>query len=171
MFMYIKCRVKNISNAQFSGWRQQKLQKKNIYTKGPQRNSSIMSVILTSASSQAFFNLLFWHHTSTWLFFSRPAPPTCSVSLHGVPDVAVEVVVTSQQQTAGARESHGGDATDDVVMAVEAELLVCTQVKQPAGGIIGACGEGAAVGKELRRSTGGWVKKKTLIRGGKWIQV
>lgn len=36
-------------------------------------------------------------------------------------------------------------------MAVEAELLVCTQVKQPAGGVVGACGEGAAVGKELRR--------------------
>lgn len=29
-------------------------------------------------------------------------PPTCSVSLHGVPDVAVKVIVASQQQTAGA---------------------------------------------------------------------
>lgn len=97
------------------------------------------------------------HHTGTQLF---PAPPTCSVSLHGVPDVAVKVIVTSQQQTAGARESHGGDATDDVVMAVEAELLVCTQVKQPAGGVVGACGEGAAVGKELRRSTGRWMRSR-----------
>ncbi|TNN72473.1 hypothetical protein EYF80_017249 [Liparis tanakae] len=51
-------------------------------------------------------------------------------------DVAVEVIITGQQQTAGARESHGGDATNDVVVAVEAELLVGTQVKQPAGGVV-----------------------------------
>ncbi|KAG7223246.1 hypothetical protein INR49_015602 [Caranx melampygus] len=56
--------------------------------------------------------------------FILSAPPTCSVPLHGVPDVAVEVIVTSQQQAARAGESHGGDTTDDVVMAVEAELLV-----------------------------------------------
>lgn len=81
---------------------------------------------------------------------TRLSPPTCPVSLHGIPDVAVEVVVTSQKQTARARESHRGDTADDVIMAVEAELLVGTQVKQPASGIIGARGEGAAVGKELR---------------------
>jgi len=61
---------------------------------------------------------------------------TCSVSLHGVPDVAVEVIITGQQQTAGAREGHGGDATNDVVVAVDAELLVGAQVKQPAGGVV-----------------------------------
>ena len=84
--------------------------------------------------------------------FLSPAPPTCSVSLHGVPDVAVEVVVTSQQQAAGARESHGSDAADDVVVTVDAELLVRAQVEQPAGGVVRACGEGAPVGEELRRS-------------------
>lgn len=85
---------------------------------------------------------------------ARPGPPTCSVSLHGVPDVAVKVVITRQQQTSGAREGHRRDAADDVVVAIEAELLVGTQVEQPAGGVVGACGEGAAVGKELRRGAG-----------------
>lgn len=101
---------------------------------------------------------------------ARLRPPTCSVSLHGVPDVAVKVVITSQQQTAGAREGHRRDAADDVVVAIEAELLVRTQVEQPAGGVVGACGEGAAVGKELRRGTGisvdtsrGWRKTGDII--------
>lgn len=89
--------------------------------------------------------------TSVRNCFLSPVPPTCSVSLHGVPDVAVKVVITGKQQTAGARESHGGDATDDVVVTVDAELLVCAQVEQPAGGVVGACGEGATVGEELRR--------------------
>lgn len=43
---------------------------------------------------------------------------TCSVSLHGVPDVAVKVVVSSEQQAARAGEGHRGDATDDVIMRV-----------------------------------------------------
>lgn len=77
--------------------------------------------------------------------------PTCSVPLHGVPDVAVKVIVARQQQAAGARESHRGDAADDVVVAVDAELLVCAQVKQPAGGVIRACSKSAAIGKELQR--------------------
>lgn len=34
-------------------------------------------------------------------------------------------------------------------MAVEAQLLVGAQVEQPAGGVVGACGEGAAVGEKL----------------------
>ena len=83
------------------------------------------------------------------------APPTCSVALHGVPDVAVEVVVAGQQQAAGAGERHGGDAADDVVVGVQAELLVRPQVKQPAGGVVRARGEGTAVGEELGTTGGG----------------
>lgn len=92
------------------------------------------------------FSRLFMLHLSPQL---HAFLPTCSVSLHGVPNVAIEVIVAGQQQTAGARESHGGDATDDVVVAVDAELLVCAQVEQPAGGVVGTRGEGASVWKEL----------------------
>lgn len=69
--------------------------------------------------------------------------------LHGVPDVAVEVVVTSQQQPAGLGECDAGDATDDVVVAVERQLLVCSDVKQTASCVIGACGESKPVREEL----------------------
>lgn len=80
--------------------------------------------------------------------------PTCPVALHGVPDVAVEVVVSGQQQAPGVGERHGRDATDDVVVGVQAELLVRPQVEQPAGGVVRARGEGTAVGEELWGRTG-----------------
>lgn len=96
-------------------------------------------------------------HLKPLFLFAGSCPPTCSVSLHGVPDVAVKVIIASQQQAARTWESHRGDATDDVIVAVEAELLVCTQVEQPAGGVVRTRGEGATVGEELRRSAGEWM--------------
>ena len=71
------------------------------------------------------------------------------LGLHGVPDVAVEVVVPGQQQTAGPGEGHAGDAADDVVVAVERQLLVCSDVKQAASRVIGARSEGKAIREEL----------------------
>lgn len=61
---------------------------------------------------------------------------TCTLSFQSVPDVAVEVIVASQEQTAALRERHGRNAADYVVVAVHHQLLVSTQVKQPAGGVV-----------------------------------
>lgn len=74
---------------------------------------------------------------------------TCSLPFQSVPNVAVEVVVSSQQQASALGEGHGSDATDDVVVAVHHQLLVSTQVKQPAGGVIGACAKCIPVGEKL----------------------
>lgn len=74
---------------------------------------------------------------------------TCTVALHGIPDVAVEVVIASEQQPAAAREGNRGDAADDVVVGIHEELLVGPQIKEAARSIIGARGEGVAVGEEL----------------------
>ena len=74
---------------------------------------------------------------------------TCAVGLEGVPHVAVEVVVAGEQQAATLGERHGGDAADDVVVRVHHQLLVGAQVEQPAGGVVGARGEGVAIGEEL----------------------
>ena len=71
------------------------------------------------------------------------------LGLHGVPHVAVEVVVPGQQQTAGLGEGHAGDAADDVVVAVEGQLLVRSDVEQAAGRVVGARGEGEAIREEL----------------------
>ena len=77
---------------------------------------------------------------------------TCTLSLQGVPDVAVEVIVAGQEQSATLGESHGGDAADDVVVAVHHQLLVGTQVKQPAGGIIRACAKSIPIGEKLQET-------------------
>lgn len=75
---------------------------------------------------------------------------TCTLAFQSVPDVAVEVIVAGQEQSATLGESHGGDAADDVVVAVHHQLLVGTQVKQPAGGIIRACAKCIPIGEKLR---------------------
>ena len=69
--------------------------------------------------------------------------------LHGVPDVAVEVVIAGQQEPAGPGEGDGGDAADDVVVAVQRQLLVSPDVKETTGCVVRAGGEGESIGEEL----------------------
>ena len=81
-----------------------------------------------------------------------PVPPlTCPLGTQGVPDVAVEVVIAGQEEPAGLAERHAGDAADDVVMAVDRELLVRADVEHPTGGVIRSGGEGVTVREELQR--------------------
>lgn len=61
---------------------------------------------------------------------------TNTLALHGVPDIAVEVVIARKEQAAAEGEGHGCDATDDALMGVGGQLLICPQVKQAAGGIV-----------------------------------
>lgn len=79
----------------------------------------------------------------------RNATRTRSVSFHGVPDVTVEVVVAGQQEAPRTWERHWSDPTDDVIVRVQAELLVRPQVEQAARGVVWTGGEGAATGEEL----------------------
>lgn len=71
---------------------------------------------------------------------------TCLVCFERVPDIAVEVGLPGKQQ-APAFGGHRGDPAYDV-MGIGHELLVCKEVKQPAGGIIRAGGRRVAVRKE-----------------------
>ena len=59
------------------------------------------------------------------------------------------VIVTGDQQPTGPTEGHGGDAADDVVVAVQRQLLVCSDVKQATGGVIRAGGEGKSIWEKL----------------------
>ena len=61
---------------------------------------------------------------------------TCSLSPHTVPDIAIEIIITSQQKTTRLGEGYRSDPTDNVVMGVHAQLLVSTNVKQTTSGII-----------------------------------
>ena len=72
-----------------------------------------------------------------------------SLGLHGVPDVAVEVIVAGEQEPAGLAERDAGDATDDVVVGVDGQLLITTYVEHPAGGVITASSKSEAIGEKL----------------------
>lgn len=61
---------------------------------------------------------------------------THALALHGVPHIAVEVVVAREEQAAAEREGHRRDAADDALVGVGGQLLVGPQVKQAAGGIV-----------------------------------
>lgn len=61
---------------------------------------------------------------------------TCAVGFESIPHVAVEIVVAGEQQASAFGKGHGGDPTDDVVVRINHQLLIGTQVKQPAGGVI-----------------------------------
>lgn len=75
---------------------------------------------------------------------------THSLALHGVPDIAVEVVVARKEQAAAEGEGHGCDAADDALVGVGGQLLVRPQVKQAAGGVVRARADGLSIGEELR---------------------
>lgn len=61
---------------------------------------------------------------------------TGALLAHAVPNVAVEVVVAGEEQTAGLAERDGGDAADDVVVRVHGQLLVGPHVEQSARRIV-----------------------------------
>lgn len=72
---------------------------------------------------------------------------TFPVCFECIPDIAVEVIVPGEQQAPTLGEGHRGDPANDV-MGVGHELLVCMEVKQPAGGIFPASGKCIAIWKE-----------------------
>ena len=88
-------------------------------------------------------------------FFARQRSHTGSLCAHGVPDIAVEVVVSGQQESARLAEGDAGDAADDVVVRVHGQFLVGADVKQPTGGVVRAGGERVTAGEELQRGGGG----------------
>ena len=74
---------------------------------------------------------------------------TCTLSPESIPDVTVEVVVPGEQEPAGLAERDAGDATDDVVVAVDCQLLITTYVEHPAGCVITASSKSEAIGEKL----------------------
>lgn len=76
----------------------------------------------------------------------------CSLLLQRIPDVTVEVVVASEEQSAALGESYGGDAADDVVVGEHADLLVSTDVEQTTGRIVRARGESVTAREELNET-------------------
>ena len=72
--------------------------------------------------------------------------------LESVPDIAVEVIISAEQKAAALGERHRRDATDDVVVRVHSDLLVGTDVEQPARGVVRTGRERKPARKELHRN-------------------
>lgn len=73
---------------------------------------------------------------------------TCPFLFQRVPDVAVEVVITTQKKTSTLAERHASDAADDVVVREHADLLIGANVEKTAGGVVTAGAKGVAAGEE-----------------------
>lgn len=78
---------------------------------------------------------------------------TDALSLQRVPDIAGPVIITAKKDAARDRESDRCDTAQDVIMRVSVQLAVGTDVKQPAGSVVRASGEGITVGEESTQST------------------
>ena len=74
---------------------------------------------------------------------------TGSLGPYRVPDVAIEVVISCEQESSRLAECDWGDAADDVVVAVHGQLLVRSDVEQAACGVVRASCERVAIGEEL----------------------
>ena len=72
-----------------------------------------------------------------------------ALALEGIPDDAVEVIVTGEEEAARGGEGDGADTAEDALVGVGHELTVGTDIEETAGGIVGAGTEGVAVGEEV----------------------
>lgn len=61
---------------------------------------------------------------------------TCSVLFEHVPYIAIKVIISAEEQASTLGEGHRCDTTDDVVVGVHADLLVCPDIEQAARGVI-----------------------------------
>jgi hypothetical protein len=69
-------------------------------------------------------------------------------SFEGVPDVASPVVVTSKKESSRDGERDRRNTAQDMVVGEGVQLSVSTNVKQPAGGVVGTGGKGVTIGEE-----------------------
>jgi len=72
-----------------------------------------------------------------------------SFSLQCVPNIAVEVVITSKQETSTDGESDGGNSAQNIVVSVLHQLSIRSNIKKPARSIVRSSSEGETVGKKL----------------------
>lgn len=91
-----------------------------------------------------------------------PSQYTCTLSPESIPDVAVEVAVAGEQEPAGLAERDAGDAADDVVVAVDGELLITSYVEHPAGRVVTAGSKSEAIGEKHNRVNIAFMSSKCL---------
>lgn len=71
-----------------------------------------------------------------------------TLALERVPDVAVEIVVTGEEEAARDGEANRGNAAENVVVCIGVQFAVSTEIPEAAAGIVRAAGESVAVGEK-----------------------
>jgi len=71
-----------------------------------------------------------------------------SLSLEGIPDIAVEVIVSGKEVSPRDREGDRGDSTEDGIVGVLHQISIGTNVKQSARGIVGSGSKSHSIGEE-----------------------
>lgn len=78
---------------------------------------------------------------------------TGSFGLHGIPDVAVEVIVAGEEEPTALAEGDRCDTTDDVIVAVHGQLLVGAHVEQSTCRVVATRRERPTIREKLQRHT------------------
>jgi hypothetical protein len=76
---------------------------------------------------------------------------TNSLTLQRIPNITSPVIITTKEYTARNREGYRCDSAQNVVMSEGVKLAVSTDIEKPARGVVGASGEGIAVGEEAEK--------------------
>jgi len=74
---------------------------------------------------------------------------TNSLTTESIPDLALKVIVTSKQESAGNGECHGGDTADGLANSVALQFSVGADIEKTARSIVGTSTESISVGEEL----------------------
>ena len=81
---------------------------------------------------------------------------TCTLCSDAIPDIAVEIVVTSQKKPTRFAEGYWSNTTNNIIMRVHCQLLVCPNIKQTNCSVIAASSECVTIRKELQIDTENW---------------
>lgn len=122
------------------------------------------SVVMTRQHSCKRQTRFYYRYFCIWYVFYRSPEVhihscisfqwlTHSLRLKRVPDVAVEVVVPSEDESSREGGSDGSHSAHDAGVLVRDELLVWTQVIQLAGSVVWTCDHCIAIGEKLKSDT------------------
>jgi hypothetical protein len=70
----------------------------------------------------------------------------------GVPHVAVIIIITGKKKLSGERKAHRRNTAQNLIIGVFVQLIVGTDVEQPARGVVRPSSKRSSVGKKTVRS-------------------
>lgn len=79
---------------------------------------------------------------------TKKANVTCSFRLHGIPHVAIEIIIAGQEEPSRLAEGDTGDAANDIIVTVHGQFLIGPDIEQATGSVVTARRERKPVREE-----------------------